>query len=60
MRALQAQLKKRGWSGIGKVDGRFGAATKRVVQQFQREKGLTADGLVGASTWKMIWEASVT
>lgn len=58
IRTFQTQLKKRGWS-IG-VDGRFGPATKKIVRQFQAEKGMAVDGLVGAKTWKAIWESPVT
>ena len=58
IRKFQAQLKKRGWSVS--VDGRFGPATKKVIRQFQAEKGLRVDGAVGAKTWKKIWESPVT
>lgn len=58
IRKLQQKLKDRGWS-IG-VDGLFGAQTKKIVRQFQAEKGLAVDGLVGAKTWKAIWEEPVT
>ena len=38
------------------VDGRFGAATKRAVQAFQRYFGLSADGVVGRTTWNKLRE----
>jgi len=33
------------------ADGIYGPATKDAVIRFQRSKGLTADGVVGAQTW---------
>lgn len=33
------------------IDGIFGSGTKSKVIAFQRAKGLTADGVVGANTW---------
>jgi peptidoglycan hydrolase-like protein with peptidoglycan-binding domain len=33
------------------IDGIFGAVTKSAVEQFQRDSGLTADGIVGPATW---------
>lgn len=36
------------------VDGIFGAATKKVVGDFQRSQGLSVDGIIGADTKKMI------
>lgn len=36
------------------VDGSFGPATANAVKQFQSAKGLEADGLIGASTYRAL------
>ena len=36
----------------GAVDGEFGDKTRQVVKQFQREKNLKDDGIVGRETWR--------
>jgi N-acetyl-anhydromuramyl-L-alanine amidase AmpD len=58
VRTWQAKMRDRGWT-IG-VDQQFGPQSEDVCRKFQREKGLTADGLVGPQTWSMTWTAPVT
>jgi hypothetical protein len=58
VRTWQQQMAARGWS-IG-VDGQYGPQSEGVCRQFQAEKGLSVDGLVGPSTWSTSWTASVT
>ena len=41
------------------IDGRYGAATERAVRAFQQKQHLTADGVVGQTTWKALYAAWV-
>ena len=36
------------------IDGEFGSITEKYVKNFQRAKGLTVDGIVGAKTWEKL------
>ena len=50
---LQNKLKEYGYYK-DPVDGRFGANTLSAVVQFQMDAGMTADGIVGLSTWESL------
>lgn len=39
------------------IDGKFGPTTERWVKQFQKDHGITADGVVGYQTWVQILAA---
>jgi hypothetical protein len=54
----QQQMAARGWAIS--VDDCYGAQSETVCRQFQAEKGLTADGVVGPDTWAATWTAPVT
>lgn len=54
----QQQMRNRGW-GIS-VDGDYGDQSYDICRQFQAEKGLGVDGLVGPNTWAATWNAPVT
>ena len=52
VKLLQTKLVNKGYSvGSYGIDGDFGSATLRAVQQFQRDNGLDPDGVVGTRTW---------
>ncbi len=40
----------------GGLDGVFGAQTRNAVINYQRSRGLTADGIVGCNTWLSLGE----
>lgn len=58
VRVIQQRLKDRGWALA--VDGRFGTGTARIVRQFQANKHLRVDGVVGPATWAALWALPVT
>lgn len=37
-----------------KVDGKFGSGTEKAVKKFQSKNNITADGVVGGSTWNAL------
>lgn len=51
--SLQILLAVKMLNGLD-VDGDFGAHTKAVLMRFQRENGLTADGICGKNTWSKL------
>ncbi|MCR2045474.1 N-acetylmuramoyl-L-alanine amidase [Anaerosalibacter massiliensis] len=55
IRGLQSNLNKLGYN-VGSIDGVFGNSTKNAVIAFQRDNGLTADGIPGKNTFAKIEE----
>lgn len=50
---VQTKLKAAGYDP-GKIDNLWGSRTEGAVKAFQKAKGLTADGIVGANTWRVL------
>ena len=50
---LQEKLVKLGYNTNG-VDGIFGSGTYSAVREFQKTRGLSADGIVGQNTWRKL------
>ncbi len=56
---LQSGLKQELGYNVGAIDGVFGPSTENAVKEFQKERGLVADGIVGQNTWEA-FEAALT
>jgi peptidoglycan hydrolase-like protein with peptidoglycan-binding domain len=54
----QTQMRKRGWKLT--ADGKYGNESEKVCRQFQAEKGLGVDGIVGPATWNAAWTAPIS
>lgn len=53
VKAIQTALKERGLYK-GSIDGIFGSATQTAVKKFQKQQGLTQDGIAGPATLKRL------
>ena len=51
---LQLGLSRGGYLPVSGIDGIFGTATQNAVIRFQRDNGLSADGIVGQATWRAL------
>lgn len=54
---VQSALKKLGFSA--EPNGIFDENTDNAIKQFQREKDLTVDGVVGPATWAKLFTTFV-
>lgn len=50
---LQQQLQSLGYE-VGTVDGSYGLQTEKAVKQFQRDRGLEVDGMIGSTTYRAL------
>ena len=51
---LQYALRRAGMD-VGNLDGIFGRRTAKALQRFQRDQGLSADGIAGKLTWAALY-----
>jgi peptidoglycan hydrolase-like protein with peptidoglycan-binding domain len=51
---IQHLLRQRGFADFPPNEGYFGAQTVRAVKSFQRARGLKANGVVNAATWRAL------
>lgn len=51
--SIQGQLNALGYN-VGNVDGDFGDATANAIGNFQRDRGLDVDGVIGADTYRAL------
>lgn len=58
LRRWQQRMKDRGWEID--PDGLYGDQTAGTARDFQAEKGLEVDALIGINTWDAAWTAPVT
>lgn len=55
----QEKLQKLGYDiGSTGADGKFGKKTEAAVKAFQKDNGLTADGVIGPMTWEALEKAT--
>jgi peptidoglycan hydrolase-like protein with peptidoglycan-binding domain len=58
---LQTKLVQRGYDiGSYGIDGDYGRGTEAAVKAFQKDNGLTADGICGPRTWAALEDTTVT
>ena len=53
VKGLQNALAARSYN-VGAIDGIFGYGTETAVKEFQRQAGLTDDGIAGPRTWEAL------
>jgi hypothetical protein len=58
VRTWQQKMQDRGWPIA--VDQIYGPHSDQTCREFQQEKGLKVDGLVGPQTWSATWTAPIT
>jgi len=57
--SIQTQLNALGYN-VGNADGDFGQATATAIGNFQRDRGLESDSVIGAETYRAIMGREIT
>ena len=57
VRDIRERMAALGFDSADDPDGVFDEATRRAVVEFQKARGLDADGIVGPDTWRSLYEA---
>jgi len=57
--SIQTQLNALGYN-VGNVDGDFGTATAIAIANFQRDRGLETDGVIGLETYRALMGREMT
>ena len=55
---LQQRLLALGYDELGTADGTFGPKTDQAVRNFQTVNGLAVDGIVGQTTWNVLFSST--
>ena len=59
VKEMQTMLDRLGYNlGICGIDGDFGTATEKALKEFQRDHGLTQDGICGPRSWEALQKAT--
>ena len=58
VREMQELLINLNYLPAGEDDGKFGSKTEAAVCEFQKDQGLTVDGVCGPKTWKRLREVN--
>lgn len=53
VKKIQQALKSAGFDP-GRIDGKMGPRTKKAIAEFQKSKGLSADGIIDQKTWEAL------
>ena len=53
---IQTDLKDAGYTEVGTIDDKYGKNTETAAKNFQKNQGLTVDGLFGNNSKMKLWD----